>query len=93
MKFSIGQIGIVRAILAQVSDKNPPNLSNVTPLHFAAQNGHFEVVKAIIDMIEIEKNPPEDFGTTPLHLSAMYDHLDIVDYIINRVRHFLRISE
>ena len=55
------------------------------PLHYAASNGHLEVVKYII-MVELHCDPmPMDknnAGTTPLHYACCYGHLNIAQYLI-----------
>ena len=40
-----------------------------TPLHAAAENGHFSVCKLIMDNVS-EKNPPNNQKCTPLHVVA-----------------------
>lgn len=67
-----------------------PNLINETendtflcsPLHFAAQKGHIEIVKYLIKSgAQIEfKNLT---GTTPLHWAAQNGHLEIVKILIS----------
>ena len=39
-------------------DKNPKSEDGTTPLHFAAQVGHKEVCRLIIDSV-MDKNPKE----------------------------------
>ena len=54
----------------------------LTPLHLAAQNGHLQVICALLEKCE-DKNPRDLYsGETPLHYAAMYDHVDIVDEIM-----------
>ena len=36
-------------IIKNVLDKNPGNIVGFTALHFAAQNGHFEICRIIIE--------------------------------------------
>ena len=59
--------------MENVEDKNPKLKWqwNETPLHYAAQNGHLEVSKLILDNIE-DKNPGTRSGKTPLHYAAMH---------------------
>jgi len=62
----------------QVSDEE--KLNGRTPLHWAAQHGHFELAKYIIEGLD-NKNPSDANGATPLHLAAQFGHLDIVKLI------------
>ena len=42
-------------------------LEKKTTLHFAAQEGHFDVCKYFIDDLEGDKNPTNHDERTPLH--------------------------
>ena len=45
-----------------------------TPLHYAAEAGHLNVVKYILDRIS-DKNPKDTEGRTPLHFAARRGHV------------------
>ena len=51
-----------------------------TPLLFASDSGHLEIVKYISDHLE-QKNPAKNDGWTPLHAASQEGHLDIAKYI------------
>ena len=40
-----------------VKEKNPYDIWGVTPLHLAAENGHLEIVKFLMEYLHDEKNP------------------------------------
>jgi ankyrin repeat protein len=61
--------------------KLPANKKGFTPLHTAAQHGHLETVKLIIQQTK-EKNPAAKDGWTPLHLAAENGHLETVQLIL-----------
>ena len=66
-------------------DPNPKSNIDGTPLHNAAENGHFEICKLILDEIT-EKNPAnidEIGGDTPLHIAAKNNQLEICKLIMN----------
>ena len=67
-----------------MEDKNPACKVGETPLHAAVKNGHFEISKLIIDIVE-KKNPADDRGMTPLHYAAKIGNLEIFQLIVNLV--------
>ena len=48
-----------------------------TAIHFAANNGHTEIVELLLEQ-NIEANPSDLAGFTPLHLACMNGHFEIV---------------
>merc|ERR1712079_684187 len=81
-----GSLTIVKFYLDNLAgDKNPPKKSNDafngrTPLHYAAEFGKLDVVKAITEVIE-DKNPGDSHNYTPLHIAAYSGHLSVVKYL------------
>ena len=57
--------------------KNPGNNYGWTPLHDAAQLGHFGLCQFIIDRIQ-DKNPQSRSGMTPLRLAHQKGFSEIV---------------
>jgi len=65
------------------ADLNHRGLDNWTALHFAANEGHTEVVKELLShKADIEREPISSINRTPLHLAAMRGHTNIVRMII-----------
>ena len=56
--------------------KNPGNADDLTPLHLAALNGHFETCKFIMNLLT-NKNPKDKNGWTPLHSVAQGGNVKI----------------
>ena len=84
-----GLIDVCRLIVPYADDKLPADEIGETPLHSAAQGGHLEVCKLILDNIDstddAQINPPNTvMGTTPLHHAA-FGNLEISRLIIERV--------
>ncbi len=52
-----------------------------TALHAAAQNGHLEVVKALVER-NVDKNRQAACGSTPLHLATQGGHREVVCYLL-----------
>lgn len=65
--------------------KNPANLWGKTPLHYAANEGHLEVVKLFMNQPLECKSPKDHLGDTPLHLAARSGHLEVVKYLLTQV--------
>ena len=70
--------------IANVGDKNPKDVHDCTPLHRAAENGHLEICRLIMESVN-NKNPCSRLGTTPLHRAAEYGHLEVCRLIIENV--------
>ncbi len=60
---------------------NAINKYNCTALHYAADNGHLEIVKLLIAN-DADVNAKDNTGYTPLHWAAMHGHLDIVKFLV-----------
>ena len=59
---------IFKMLIEHFYDKNPRTRFGITPMHYAAQWGHKDCVKAIMDAVEEkwEKCPENADGNTPL---------------------------
>lgn len=53
------------------------------PLHIAAQNGHFDLVKLLLEK-EAEINCLNNKSNTPLHMSLSYDYIEVSEYLISK---------
>ena len=71
-------------ILDNFEDKNPKDQSGSTPLHYAAQNGHYELCALIMEKIQ-DKNPPNEFGITPLDLAHHMNHVETCKLIAKQI--------
>ena len=78
-------------IIGQLSDDQLITKDDVgnTPLHYAVQRGHNDVVKILVDRLPDEHHIIKDkYGVTPLHTAATYGHmmlleLLLIDYLMN----------
>lgn len=74
---AIGDCAMIQKCIDAGYSVNEPHISdNLTPLHFAASNGHEKIVKALLDA-GAHVNVKDDLGNTPLHLSAAQGHFRI----------------
>ena len=60
-------------------------MEGMTPLHKAAMDGQFEIVRFIVYNVN-EINPSDDRGWTPLHAAAMRGYSDIYKFLLERVK-------
>ena len=81
-----GTFELFEYVFTKTSNRNPiVDIDGLTVLHYAAINGHLDIVQLIVTNVE-NKNPANDFGTTPLHRAASYGHLDICQLIVENVK-------
>ena len=65
---------------------NPARADGFTALHFAAEQGHFDVCEYLIKYLDGEdKNPKDKYGRTPMHLAAYFGELEIVKCIMDKL--------
>ena len=60
---------------------NAPDNDGWTPLHRAAQEGHTEVIEALIDA-GAKVNAQDNNGITPLHRAAIYGQTEVIEALI-----------
>lgn len=52
------------------------------PLHFAAQEGDIDMIRAIVEA-GADVNLPDGEGATALHYASMYGHAEVVEYLVS----------
>lgn len=70
-------------LLDLAADINTKGLDNWTALHFAANEGRFEVVKVLLSHPDVEKESFSSIQRTPIHLAAIRGHTNIVRALVN----------
>jgi ankyrin repeat protein len=87
----LGQTHLCQKILHVSQNQNPRDLDGFTPLHLAAENGHFLTYQLLIQNIRLMINQNYVFqaintvssnGTTLLHLAAKNGHAALCQFII-----------
>ena len=68
-------------INAKGIDLNQPNITNETPLMFAALFGRFAEVKILVDQKQVPVNRP---GWTPLHYACTNGHVEIATFLLDK---------
>lgn len=73
-----GQVDVVKRLIARDADVNKPGW---TPLHYAATNGHTEVIRLLLEHHAfIDAQSPN--GTTPLMMAASYGSPEAVKLLL-----------
>ena len=85
-----GHLQLVKQLVQNLEDKNPPDDHGLTPLHLAAEAGQFEVVKFLIPFHRETNltNPEIDSiykKRSPLHDAGMGGHLNIIEYLLENI--------
>lgn len=79
---------ITDALIGKWADVNVKDLYGNTPLHYAAEEGHVNTLRVLLEK-EVEVGVDVDvknrtYEYTPLHLAAQNGHLDIVNALIEK---------
>ena len=77
------QVTLVQQLLEQKADPNTKNNSNWTPLMFAANKGHSEVVNLLLDK-GADPNARDNQGWTVVIWAASKGHTKIVNQLIEK---------
>ncbi len=77
-----GHLAVVQALLAQGAAVNNPDNRGMTALHWAAENGHAEVVQALLATPGILVNTQAHDGNTALHEASYEDHLPVIQALL-----------
>jgi ankyrin repeat protein len=80
-----GDASAVRAALAAATPPDLRDKDGRTPLHWAAEGGHTEVIRVLLDAgAEVDAQELDRyFGRTPLHLAAQGGHTDAIQLLLN----------
>ncbi|MCA7010841.1 ankyrin repeat domain-containing protein [Wolbachia endosymbiont of Tribolium confusum] len=79
-----GCVEIVNTLLkAKGINVNAADQDGKTPLHFAAENSHVDIVKLLIEK-GADVNAAGQDGRTPLHFAAENSHVDVVKLLIEK---------
>ncbi|KAK0644158.1 ankyrin repeat-containing domain protein [Cercophora newfieldiana] len=81
-----GELGILKIIVeADVSEIDDPDQNGATALYVAAQNGHTDCVRFLLQS-GASASLAENHGTTPLHFAAIGGHLETVKLLLEHAK-------
>ncbi|RSL88930.1 hypothetical protein CEP51_001482 [Fusarium floridanum] len=84
-----GQAEVVSLLLdmgevnTDVGNTDPGDPLLTTPLHLAAMNGHFAVMKLVLTRCHFDVNAPDERKDTPLHLAMIQGRKDMVEILVD----------
>lgn len=79
-----GDQDIINYLITTFSDKidiNTPTTQGETPLSYAAEFGHYELVKYLVSFPNININSTSKSGITPLMYAIRQGHLNVVKFL------------
>jgi hypothetical protein len=62
---------------------NSDFIEDFLTVHWAANNGYFDIVKYLVDITE-DKNPRDKNGNRPLHYAAKKGHFNTMKYLVDK---------
>jgi len=78
-----GNVNAVRKLLNNGVNINEADQYGETPLHYASQEGHTEVVKVLLATAGIKVNKSDQWGQTPLGTASREGHAEAVKVLLD----------
>lgn len=81
----LGCLTVVKRLLEEKRAQiNWKDYFEMTPLNWAARNGHQAVVKLLLEQEDVQVNSKDDMGRTPLSLAARFGREAVVKLLLDR---------
>ncbi|KAF0720286.1 Aste57867_430 [Aphanomyces stellatus] len=85
-----GKLDVVQRLIAQKANTKLVDTNGWSALHDACSNGHMEVVRYLIQYLDV--NVKNNNGQTPLYLAAQNGKLEIVKFLLDKNAHVGAVS-
>ena len=83
----IGQLDTVKILCKKGANISTRTEIQRTPLSYAAEAGHTEVVNFLLEQKNIEINARDEAGHFPIHYAAKGDHIKVMDVLLKAGAH------
>lgn len=77
-----GNLDAVESLLAKHANPNIQDKNGRTPLSYAAEKGHSDIIKALLATPNIQVDKADNKGRTPLSYTAEKGRFDIIDTLL-----------
>ena len=77
-----GRIKNVKALLHEGSDPNTADAKGKTALHLAADKGHEEIVKRLLDCEQTNPTAVDQEGILALYVAARHNHVQVFKVLV-----------
>lgn len=83
---SNGDLSSVKRHWLGGQDMDGTDYDERTPLHIAATEGHFEVVRFLVDTARVNVNAVDRWGLTALDDAQHFNHTEVVNFLSNQLK-------
>ncbi|TPX30503.1 hypothetical protein SmJEL517_g05946 [Synchytrium microbalum] len=79
-----GCINTLKWLVQQGANVNTPDDRGQTPLFVAAEGGHIELVRYLVEKCQADVNKPDNRGQTPVFAPTRSDNIELVQYLVEK---------
>ena len=67
--------------MTSTTNPNTPDNDGWTPIHYAAVQGHLEMIRLLMTSTDANLNAQTNFGDSPTDIARQYGQLEIVEVL------------
>lgn len=90
---SLGNPAIVQVLLDHGWNANEVDAKRRTPLHFAAENGYYKVVRVLLSSQQLDVNARDQWASTALHEATRGGHSGVVKLLLRKANIDINIED